>query len=223
MKEETNAISAESISCRCENIVKVFMKGLFVMKLNTKMIVYLGLLSAIASVLMFFPHFPIFPEPANFLDVDFSDVPALFASVTINPVAGFIVVLIKNLFHLLQTKTFAVGELSNLILGSVFSLSVGFLSRYAFKNTLMKKKLLFVLPISVIIVTVTAALSNFFIVLPFYAKFMPALSEVFGKFEFIIAWIAPFNIIKGTLQSIVFYLLYRGIAPYITKNMFHYR
>ncbi|MBE6571291.1 MAG: ECF transporter S component [Ruminococcaceae bacterium] len=199
------------------------MKGLFVMNLRLKTIVYVGILSAVASVLMIFPHFPIFPAPADFLDVDFSDVPALLASVTINPVAGVIVVLIKNLFHLLQTKTFAVGELSNLILGSVYALSVGILARYTFKKTLMKKKLFFVLPIAVIAVIITAALSNFFIVLPFYAKFMPALAEVFGKFEFILTWIVPFNLIKASLQAVVFYLLYRGVGPYVTKNMTHYR
>lgn len=199
------------------------MKGLFVMNLKLKTIVYVGILSAVATVLMIFPHFPIFPAPADFLDVDFSDVPALLASVTINPVAGVIVVLIKNLFHLLQTKTFAVGELSNLILGSVYALSVGVLARYTFKKTLMKKKLLFVLPIAVIAVTVSAALSNFFIVLPFYAKFMPALAEVFGKFEFILTWIVPFNIIKASLQAVVFYLLYRGVGAHITKNMTLYR
>ena len=199
------------------------MKGLFVMNLKLKTIVYVGILSAVATVLMIFPHFPIFPAPADFLDVDFSDVPALLASVTINPVAGVIVVLIKNLFHLLQTKTFAVGELSNLILGSVYALSVGVFARYTFKKTLMKKKLFFVLPIAVIAVTVSAALSNFFIVLPFYAKFMPALAEVFGKFEFILTWIVPFNIIKASLQAVVFYLLYRGVGAHITKNMTLYR
>lgn len=199
------------------------MKGLFVMNLKLKTIVYVGILSAVATVLMIFPHFPIFPAPADFLDVDFSDVPALLASVTINPVAGVIVVLIKNLFHLLQTKTFAVGELSNLILGSVYALSVGVLARYTFKKTLMKKKLFFVLPIAVIAVTVSAALSNFFIVLPFYANFMPALAEVFGKFEFILTWIVPFNIIKASLQAVVFYLLYRGVGAHITKNMTLYR
>ena len=193
------------------------------MNLKLKTIVYVGILSAVATVLMIFPHFPIFPAPADFLDVDFSDVPALLASVTINPVAGVIVVLIKNLFHLLQTKTFAVGELSNLILGSVYALSVGVLARYTFKKTLMKKKLLFVLPIAVIAVTVSAALSNFFIVLPFYANFMPALAEVFGKFEFILTWIVPFNIIKASLQAVVFYLLYRGVGAHITKNMTLYR
>lgn len=193
------------------------------MKINTKKLVYLGIFAAVSSVLMFFPHFPIFPPPANFLDVDFSDVPALLAAVTINPFAGIVVVLIKNLFHLLQTKTFAVGELSNLILGSVFSLSVGILSRYTFKKTAMKKKLLFVLPVSVVIVTATAAFSNFFIVLPFYAQFMPSLAQAFGKFEFIVAWIAPFNIIKASLQVIVFYLLYRSLYPYINNRLFNFK
>ena len=87
----------------------------------------------------------------------------------------------------------------------------------------MKKKLFFVLPIAVIAVTVSAALSNFFIVLPFYANFMPALAEVFGKFEFILTWIVPFNIIKASLQAVVFYLLYRGVGAHITKNMTLYR
>ncbi|MBR5528473.1 MAG: ECF transporter S component [Clostridia bacterium] len=189
------------------------------MKLNTKLIVYVGLLSAISSVLMFFPHFPIFPPPANFLDVDFSDVPALLASVTIHPFAGIIIVLFKNLIHLLQTKTFAVGELSNLILGTAFCLSTGFASRYTLGTMHIKKKLIFVLPVSVIIVTVTAVISNFFIVLPAYAHFMPALAETLGKFQFIAAWIAPFNIIKASLQAIVFYLLFRGLYPYIEKNI----
>ncbi len=189
------------------------------MNSKTRKMVYLAVLSAVSAVLMIFPHFPIFPPPADFLDVDFSDVPALLAAVTVNPFAGIIVVVIKNLFHLLQTKTFAVGELSNFILGTTFSLSVGLLSHYTFKKTDMKKKLLFVLPIAVVVVTVTAVFSNFFIVLPFYAKFMPALAETFGKFQFIVAWIAPFNVIKATLQVIVFYLLYRGLSPYIEKNI----
>lgn len=189
------------------------------MNSKLKKIVYIGILSAVSTVLMIFPHFPIFPPPANFLDVDFSDVPALLASVTINPFAGIVVVLIKNLFHLLQTKTFAVGELSNLILGSAFSLSVGLLTHYTFKKTDTKKKLLYVLPISVLVVTVVAVLSNFYIVLPAYAHFMPALAETIGKFKFIAAWIAPFNVIKSTLQVIVFYLLYRGLYPYIEKNI----
>ena len=69
------------------------------MKLSTKQIAFVGLLSALASVLMFFPHIPIlgaFP----FLKADFSDVPALMAALTIHPLIGVLVELIKNAIHL---------------------------------------------------------------------------------------------------------------------------
>ena len=69
------------------------------MKLNTKIIVYIGLLAAIATVLMFFPHFPVL-SAVPFLKVDFADVPALLASVTISPIFGIVIEFIKNLFHL---------------------------------------------------------------------------------------------------------------------------
>ncbi len=187
------------------------------MKINIRKLVFLGILSAVASVLMFFPHFPIFPPPANFLDVDFSDVPALLAALTINPFAGIIVVLVKNLIHVLFTQTFAVGELSNLILGSVYSVAAGVLARYTFRKTDMKKKLFFVLPVSVVTVTVAAMLSNYFLVLPAY-DFIMHWGVGNEMYKFIIMWILPFNLIKSTLQAIVFYLLYRGVAPYLEKR-----
>lgn len=192
------------------------------MKISTKKLVYLGILSAVASVLMFFPHFPIFPPPANFLDVDFSDVPALLAAITVNPFAGILVVIVKNLFHVLFTQTFAIGELSNFILGTVFSLVVGILSHFTFKKAEMKKKLMFVLPISVICVTITAMLSNYFLVLPAFAHIM-GWSDNIEMFKFVAVWIMPFNLIKSTIQVVVFYLLYRGLYPYLQKRLFSFK
>ncbi len=187
------------------------------MKLNTKIIVYVGLLAAIATILMFFPHFPILPA-APFLKVDFADVPALLASVTLSPFVGIIVELIKNLVHMTSTDTGFVGEISNFIVGSVYCLSLGLLSKYSFKNTLMNKKLLWLLPISIVIQTFVAMLSNYFIIAPMY---FGANSEKI--MEFVIYSAIPFNLIKGALQAVVFYLLYRGIYPYIKKNMYLFK
>ncbi len=193
------------------------MKGSFFMKPNTKIVVYVGLLSAIATVLMFFPHFPIlgaFP----FLKIDFADVPAIFASVTINPLAGILVEFIKNLIHMLSSDTAFVGELSNFIVGSAFSVSCGVLARYTFKNTLMKKKLIPVLSLSVLIQVVCAVISNYFVVAPLY--FGDNSEKIV---EFVIYGTIPFNIIKSALQAVIFYLLYRGIYPYIQKNMYIFK
>lgn len=187
------------------------------MKLNTKIIVFTGLLSAIATVLMFFPHFPVlggFP----FLKVDFADVPALLASVTVNPLCGILVELIKNLIHLLSSDTGGIGELSNFIVGSVFCLATSGLAKIIAPKMLLKKKLLFVLPIAVVTQTMVAMASNYFIIAPMY----------FGNnntqiVNFVIAGALPFNLIKGALQAVVFYLLYRGVGAYIKKNMYRYR
>lgn len=187
------------------------------MKISTKMIVYVGVLSAISAVLMFFPHFPVLPM-FPFLKIDFADVPALFASVTVSPLVGVVVELIKNLVHLPSSDTGFVGELSNFIVGSVFSVSAGILSKYTFKNTVMKKKLLIILPVTVLLQTAIAAASNYFIIAPMY------FGADAGKIsEFVVLGATPFNLIKGFLQAIVFYLLYRGVYPYIKKNMYLFK
>jgi riboflavin transporter FmnP len=187
------------------------------MKLNTKIIVYIGLLAAIATVLMFFPHFPVL-SAVPFLKVDFADVPALLASVTISPIFGIVIEFIKNLFHLTVSDTAFVGELSNFIVGTIYCLAVGLLSKYTFRNKLMKHKLLFVLPISIIIQTACAAVSNYFIIGPMYFG-----SDNAQILDFVLAGAIPFNLIKGGVQAVVFYLLYRGISPYIKKNMYLYK
>ncbi len=187
------------------------------MRLTTKTIVYLGLLAAIATVLMFFPHFPVLSS-APFLKIDFSDVPALLASVTISPLCGMIVELCKNLVHLPFSDTGFVGELSNFIVGSAFAVSAGYLSRFLLPNMLMKKKLVIVLVISSVIQVTAAMLSNYFVIAPMY--FGADNSKIMS---FVAYSALPFNIIKDALQAVVFYAVYRAIYPYIKKNLFLFR
>lgn len=187
------------------------------MKLSTKQIAFVGLLSALASVLMFFPHIPIlaaFP----FLKADFSDVPALMAALTIHPLSGVLVELVKNAIHLPFSDTSFIGELSNFIVGSMFVLSAGFLSQKCFPKMLMRKKLLITLPLSVLVMDAAAALSNTFLIGPMY---FGGLNEQVKNFVLYGAF--PFNLIKGGLEAVAFYVLYRALVPTILKNQFEYR
>ena len=70
-------------------------------KLNsTKTIAKIGVLSAIAYVLMFISvPLPIFP---GFLKIDISDIPAIFGGMSLGPTAGLIIVIVKNLLRLLM-------------------------------------------------------------------------------------------------------------------------
>jgi riboflavin transporter FmnP len=83
--------------------------------LNTKNMTKISILSVIAFILMQleFP-IPIFP---SFLQIDLSDLPALVGGFALGPVVGILIVLFKNLMHLIQTSTSGVGELANFLVG----------------------------------------------------------------------------------------------------------
>ena len=94
-------------------------------KSNIPKMAIVGVLSAIAYILMFMEFsVPLMPV---FIKMDLSDFPALIGSLAVGPVGGIIIALIKNLLHLTVTSTGGVGELSNFILNAVFILPAGLL------------------------------------------------------------------------------------------------
>ena len=89
---------------------------------NVRKLTITAMLAAVSSVLMFFSfNVPLMP---SFIKMDFSELPALFASITLGPVSGVVVCLVKNLVNLFFSTTGGVGELSNFILGAFFVLPV---------------------------------------------------------------------------------------------------
>ena len=92
-------------------------------KVNIRLLVGTGMLSGLAFVLQYL-EFPI-PIMPGFIKFDFSDLPALIGAFAYGPLAGVIVEFIKNLLHCTVTQSFTVGELSNFILGAVFTATAG--------------------------------------------------------------------------------------------------
>lgn len=82
-----------------------------------------ALLCAIA-VLLQYAEVPLPFMPA-FIKLDFSDLPELIGAFVCGPLAGVLIALIKNIFHLIASGSGAVGELSNFLLGAVFVFSAG--------------------------------------------------------------------------------------------------
>ncbi|EPZ61254.1 hypothetical protein H477_0179 [[Clostridium] sordellii ATCC 9714] len=83
-----------------------------------------AILSAISYILMFIavPIPGIFPD---FLKIDISDLPAIFGGLSLGPVAGFAIVLIKNLFQAMTASTTAwIGEFANLLIGGSYVIIV---------------------------------------------------------------------------------------------------
>ena len=118
--------------------------------------------------------------------------------------------------------TGGVGELSNFIVGSTYVL----VSAYIYKNKKTKKTSIIALAFGVLAMTALATLSNAFIVFPVYGKVMHMDLEAFAGmvggnglvnnyFTLMVFSIAPFNIIKGTVEAIVTELIYKRISPII--------
>lgn len=87
---------------------------------KTGRIVFTGVFSALALVL-YFLEFPIF---SGYLQIDFSDVPAVLAGVLVGPGAAVAVELIKNLIHVVIKglgSTMGYGDLMNFIVGTALT------------------------------------------------------------------------------------------------------
>src|SRR5699024_1456149 len=80
--------------------------------------IVIGLLGAI-SLILFFISFPL-PILPPYLKVDFSDIPALIAGIIFSPIAGVLVILVKNgLYFVISVTSDLIGVVSNFLAGSV--------------------------------------------------------------------------------------------------------
>src|SRR5690625_7761577 len=88
-------------------------------------LIVIGLLGAI-SLILFFISFPL-PMLPPYLKVDFSDIPALIAGIIFSPIAGVLVILVKNgLYFVISGATDPVGVVANFLAGSVFIFPVAY-------------------------------------------------------------------------------------------------
>ncbi len=181
-----------------------------------------GVLAAMAGILMYF-QFPL-PFAPPFMKVDISDVPSLIGGFALGPIPGVMIVLIKNIIHVIikGTSTAYVGELSNFIVGSAFVV----VSSLIYQKDKTKKTAVKGLLWGTLVMTALAVLSNYFIIFPLYSKaffggdvngFVPMAAELnkFVKsYETIMVFaVTPFNIVKGLLASFVTMLLYKRVSP----------
>lgn len=176
-----------------------------------------AVLSAIAFILAYF-EFPV-PLSPSFARMDISDLPALIGAFAYGPLAGVLIELVKNALQLTSTATAGVGELANFIMGGVFVFVAGLIYR---KNK-NKKTALIACLIASLAMGVTAAVVNYFVLLPAFEAFMP-LSELiasFGEFmpfiktklDVVLFNALPFNLLKGLVISAVTMLIYKKLSP----------
>lgn len=185
--------------------------------LKLRSFVTIGMLSGISFVLMLL-NFPL-PWFPVFLQIDFSDVPALIAAITMGPVAGILVELLKNVLDWVYTgapEGVPVGHMANFATGILFILPVYFI----YKKFPSIKGLLVGLTVSTLVMSLGMAALNYVAFLPMYT-YLLGMPE-FDMYETVIKGILPFNILKGIILLIVVAMLYRTMRVWIENQRRQY-
>lgn len=189
-------------------------------QLTTRKLTSIAMLSAASYVLYLFGFkIPVVP---SFLTMDFSELPAVIASLSMGPMAGVLVCLIKNLFHLLVSHTMWVGELSNFILGVAFCVPAGLI--YQYKKT--KVNAIVALSCGAIIMALVSIPSNYFIIYPLYDKIAFPMEAIIAAYTAInpkvttllpalILFNVPFTFVKAMVSVIVTIFIYKPLSRMI--------
>ena len=194
---------------------------------KTRTIVEIGMLGAIATVLMLF-EFPLPFIAPPFYEIDLSEVPVLVGAFALGPMAGATIELIKILINLLinGTNTAFVGEIGNYILGCSFVVPAALI--YKHKKT--KTNAVISMIVGTITMTVFGCFLNAYVLLPTYAAaFGMPIDAIVGMgsainanitnvMTFVVMAVAPFNIIKGVVVSVITLLIYKHISPILKGN-----
>lgn len=187
---------------------------------KTYFLVFVAILGALSGVLMLF-EFPT-PVAPPFYKVDLSLVPSLIGGFALGPLAGILICLIKTLISILLngTNTAFVGELASFLMDATFVLSASLI----YLKIHNKKGAIISLIIGTLFLTLMAFITNYFLLIPAYVKFMNlsldtiiSLGRSFNNnvnslLTLILFCTIPFNIIKGIIISLLTFFLYKRVS-----------
>jgi riboflavin transporter FmnP len=192
---------------------------------TTQNLAVTAMLSAAAFVLMYMEiTVPFMP---SFVKFDFSDLPALLGAFALGPLYGIVIEFMKNLLHLLVSQSMFIGELSNFILGSVFTFTAGLI----YKRKKTKKRALLGGIAGSAAMGVISIFSNYFIVYPVYVAvyfngdtslcvdmyraIVPAMKTLL---QCLICFNLPFTLVKGLISVALSMLIYKPLSRFLKRK-----
>ena len=180
---------------------------------------YVGIFAAMAAVLMYF-ELPL-PFAPSFYEIDLSEVPVLICSFSLGPVAGVVCELVKVVLKLLLkgTSTAFVGDFANFVVGCSFILPATVIY-HRFKT---KKGAMIGMVTGTVVMSVFGSLFNAVYLLPAFATLYgvpleqlvamgTAVNGMINSVSTLVLFaVVPFNIVKGTIVSLLTTLLYKRV------------
>jgi riboflavin transporter FmnP len=165
-------------------------------------------LAAIGAVLMMLQIPMAFFAP--WLKLDFSTVPILLAGFGLGPLWGIAVQAVKTLMHLPLSSSQGIGEIADFLVGCAMVLPASMIYR---KHRVRARALVGMI-VGIACMTVVGALTNYFIMIPFY-NFLMGTTVVEDMAGYIVLAVLPFNLIKGVAVCAMTFLLYRYLGRFL--------
>lgn len=177
---------------------------------STRRLIAIALFGAVATVLMWFPKFPLLPA-APFMSYDFSDVPVLIGTFSLGPAAGFFIVTIKNaLYFLTRARHGLIGTFMNWSTTLVFILAAG-----AFYHWVRRDRwgALIGMLIGTGLFTVVGVFLNIYVALPIWGIPSEQIAPL------VATAVIPFNLLRGAISTLMTMLLYRRTADLVRRQL----
>lgn len=207
---------------------KMFVKDRFKAR-GARYVAFVGMFSAIAGVLMLL-EIPLFFAP-SFYKMDLSELPVLLCSFYLGPVAGVTAEFLKVVIKLLLkgTSTAFVGDYANFVVGCCFILPAS--AFYHAHRT--KRNSIIGMIVGTLIMSVFGSLFNAFYLIPrFVELFGIPLNVIIGMGTkvnklivsvptLVLYAVVPFNLLKGFVDSILTFLLYKRLEKVFFKEEKH--
>lgn len=191
----------------------------------------IAMFATLAGLLYVF-GFPIAAAFPSWLELNFSDIPALIGTFALGPVSGSIIVLVKILIKLIikGTSTVFVGELADLLIGIAFVVPSGLI----YKKMRTFKGALVAMAAGTLCSTAMSILANWLVLVPFYrqlffhgswAPLVGTMQALFGEkctqatFYNFYLWcsVLPFNIMRCIIAVAVTLPVYKHVSRLINR------
>lgn len=197
---------------------------LFKGKITTAYLVKLALLTSLSYILYVFVKFSLPFMFPSFLDMQFSELPAILAGFSLGPVSGVLVIVLKCLLKMPFSTTAGVGELIDIAIGIAYVLPASMIYWHN-KN---KKNAILGFIVGTLCAVAMAIVFNRFVAIPFYVQlyfggnfniivgmcqklYKNMTAETFYLYYLGLA-VLPFNILRSAVVSIITFLVYKRLS-----------
>jgi len=198
--------------------------GLIKGKINAAYIVKLALLTALSFVLYMFGKFSLPFMFPFFLDMQFSELPAILAGFSLGPISGVLVIVLKCLLKMPFSSTAFVGELIDIAIGIAYVLPASLI----YWRQKSKKSAIIGFLVGTFCAVIAALVLNRFVAIPFYVKlyfggdfniivaicqklYKNITAENFYAYYLGLA-VLPFNMLRSSVVSLITFLVYKRLS-----------